>query len=88
MNLFAVSLFELKSALDDVRNVKRRRFKDVLLEAKKIAVDNNVDDYANRMMGTEKRGNARNERKKDFMDLLEQYEVLMYARKLQTLLKQ
>ena len=40
------------------------------------------------MVGTGKRGTVKNDRDKDFMDLLEDFEVLVYSRKLQTLLRQ
>lgn len=84
------SLFELKFPTHGVRSQpgKRRRFKDVLQEAKKSAVADYVDEYLKRVLGTRKRGNDENEKDKDFMNLLQDFEMLMYSRKLHALFKQ
>ena len=80
--IIIASLFELKFPTHGVRSQpgKRRRFKDVLQEAKKSAVADYVDEYLKRVLGTRKRGNYENEKDKDFMNLLQDFEMLMYSR--------
>ena len=68
------------------QSLAARKFKDIIAEAKKIA----NREYArteNGEVGIQKITEDKNKRKKTLLDLIEEYEVKMYARKLENMMK-
>ena len=77
-----LSVAKLKSA-GEQRPAKNKRFRDVLAEAKRTA----IDEYLGRLLGSQKITNERSQRRDGLNNLREDFELLMYARKLETLFR-
>ena len=69
--------------VSEQRSANTKRFRDVLAEAKRIA----VDEYLDRLLGSKKRTKERNQRRDGLDNLREDVELLMYARELETLFR-
>ena len=82
LHLISVGLSDTKlKTTGEQRPAKNKRFRDVLAEAKRTV----IDEYLGRLLGSQKRINERSQRRDGLNNLREDFELLMYARKLETL---